>query len=80
MEWRAVGQRGEVFRAQAEAAPGWYWIHRPLNTGPRSCDPTRGVILPVLVHPDGRVQSPLTDLRGLSPEDLVPADETTGRR
>lgn len=80
MEWRAVGQEGELFRAQAEAAPGWYWFYRPLNTGPRTCDPERGVLLPVLIHPDGGVQSPLTDLRSLSAEDLVPADEHSGLR
>ncbi|MCK6504615.1 hypothetical protein L6R53_14620 [Myxococcota bacterium] len=80
MEWRAVGSQGEHFRARAETDPGWYWFYRPLNTGPRACDPERGVLLPVLVHADGRLQSPLTDLGGSTAADLVPADEHTGQR
>jgi hypothetical protein len=80
MEWRAVGQQGEHFRAQVEERPGWYWFYRPLNTGPRSCDPERGVLLPVLVHQGGRLQSPLSDLTSLDTQDLVPADAQAGRR
>lgn len=75
MQWLTVGQKGAAFRAQVEAQPGWYWIYRPLNIGPRAYDAERGVVLPVWVGADGRLSSPLTDLQDLSADDLVPADD-----
>ncbi|MCB9778621.1 MAG: hypothetical protein H6742_08680 [Alphaproteobacteria bacterium] len=80
LQWLSVGHDGSSFRAQAEEHPGWYWVYRPLNTGPRAYDADQGVILPVYVHADGTVQSPLTDLRDLSADSLVPTDEDAGLR
>lgn len=80
MAWRTVGHEGEVFRAQVEAAPGWYWVHRPLNLGPRSVDPERGVVLPVHVDARGHLTSPLSDLQDLSADALVVPDAARGVR
>ena len=80
MAWRTVGQQGETFRAQVETQPGWYWVYRPLNLGPRAYDPEQGVVLPVLVDQGGHLHSPLTDLQDLSPDQLVPLDAPRGLR
>lgn len=80
LQWLSVGHDGSSFRTQAEAEPGWYWVYRPLNTGPRAYDAEQGVILPVFVGADGTVRSPLTDLRDLSADSLVPTDDDDGLR
>lgn len=80
MQWLTVGQQGAAFRARVEQQPGWYWVYRPLNVGHRAYDPGRGVVLPIWVGPDGRLSSPLTDLQGLSADDLVPPDDGRGVR
>ncbi len=80
MQWLTVGREGEAFRTQVEANPGWYWMYRPLNVGPRAYDSSRGVVIPVHVDADGKVGSPLTDLQSLRTGDLVLSDDTDGRR
>ncbi len=80
MHWQTVGAAGVTFIDQAERAPGWYWMVRPLNTGPRSCDPDRPVLLPILVSADGVVSSPLSDLTALRADDLVLVDDARGQR
>jgi hypothetical protein len=79
MRWTSAGPQGELLRAQAAQAPGWYWVCRPLSTGDRRYDPARRLMLPVWI--DGRgVRSPLSDLPSLDPDALAPVDAGTGRR
>lgn len=78
MSWRSAGPEGENFRAQVEAQPGWYWVHRPRNVGERAFDPKLGVLLPVWVGEDGRLSSPLAELQDLS--DLACHDVASGAR
>ena len=80
MEWRSGGVDGGLFRADALARPGWYWVLRPRNEGERRYDAQVGILLPVLVRGDERVVSPLADLRDLSPSSLTCLDEDTGHR
>ena len=80
MEWRSGGVDGGLFRADALARPGWYWVFRPRNEGERRYDPQVGILLPVHVRGDERVVSPLADLRDLSPSSLTCLDEDTGLR
>ena len=67
MEWRSGGVDGGLFRADALARPGWYWVLRPRNEGERRYDAQVGILLPVLVRGDERVVSPLADLRDTQP-------------
>ena len=78
MEWQHAGQDGEIFRERVEASPGWYWVCRPQNVGDRAYDPEKPVMLPILVHEDGSVQSPLSDLDSLDTHALACHDEDAG--
>ena len=65
MDWQRAGKDAEAFRAAAQQNPGWYWVYRPLNIGGRAFDPSKGIRLPVIVHADGQVDSPLADFAHL---------------
>jgi hypothetical protein len=78
LEWQPAGTNGDIFRAQVEGHPGWYWVCRPDNVGQHAYDASRAVALPVLVRADGTVQSPLSDLQSLDAGDLACHDEATG--
>lgn len=77
--WKDAGEDGGAFRAQATAQPGWYWILRPHLEGPGRYDPTQGVVCPIHVFADGRVSSPLANLRTLEMDHLAPKG-ADGRR
>lgn len=79
LQWRSAGETGEALREAAREAPGWYWVLRPHQDGPASYDPSVPVACPIHVFEDGRVSSPLADLRSLSGDQLSPRDQT-GRR
>ncbi|MCB9796499.1 MAG: hypothetical protein H6741_27700 [Alphaproteobacteria bacterium] len=78
MNWRSAGPGGDTFRAQVDAQPGWYWVHRPRNIGERAFDPKLGVLLPVWVGEDGALSSPLAELQSV--EDLVCHDVASDAR
>lgn len=75
LAWQAAGQTGERLREAVQAQPGWWWVLRPQEDGARAYRPDLGVRLPVWFGPDGRVRSPLADLRDLRPESLCCTDE-----
>lgn len=68
------------FAAIAQAAPGWYWVMRPRQVGPRAYDARDGVLCLVLVQENGSLLSPLADLRELSQHDLSCLDDDSGAR
>lgn len=68
------------FRAMAMARPGWYWVLRPRQVGPRAYDPSDGILCLVLVQADGTLLSPLADLNDLSADDLICVDADSGVR
>ena len=68
------------FAAIAQAAPGWYWVMRPRQVGPRAYDARDGVLCLVLVQANGSLLSPLADLRELSQHDLSCLDDDSGAR
>lgn len=72
LRWQSAGPGGTEFAKAASASPGWYWILRPHQDGPGRWDPSRPVMCPIHVFPDGRISSPLADLRELRPEQLAP--------
>ncbi|MCB9760826.1 MAG: hypothetical protein H6739_13395 [Alphaproteobacteria bacterium] len=80
MQWQSAGADGGVFREQAQAKPGWYWVYRPRNVGERAYDPDVGVLLPVFVRADGSLSSPLAELVDLTDESLTCLDAGRGVR
>lgn len=72
--WHTVGEAGERFREAVKSQSGWYWLLRPHQEGPGRYDGTKPVVCPIHVFEDGRVSSPLADLRGLGEDQLSPRD------
>ncbi|MEL6189230.1 MAG: hypothetical protein AAFU79_31800, partial [Myxococcota bacterium] len=72
--WKTVGDAGEDFRTAVRAQPGWYWLLRPHQEGPGRYDGATPVVCPIHVFADGRVSSPLADLRSLGEDQLSPRD------
>lgn len=78
MLWQQSGPRGEQFAAQISSEPGWYWVYRPRTLGPGRYAQGKGMLLLVHAGADGRIVSPLADLRG--PGDLVCTDARSEAR
>ncbi|MED5371672.1 MAG: hypothetical protein VX899_11695 [Myxococcota bacterium] len=68
------------FSDHAKRQPGWYWVLRPRQVGPRAYDARDGVLCLVLAKADGSIASPLADLRELSEHDLTCVDDDSGAR
>ena len=78
MLWQQSGPHGEDFASQISSEPGWYWVFRPRTLGPGRYKQGEGMLLLVHAGANGRLVSPLADLRSAS--DLVCLDSSSGDR
>ncbi|MCB9682615.1 MAG: hypothetical protein H6733_14210 [Alphaproteobacteria bacterium] len=80
MEWKVAAAETNAFRDAAARTPGWYWVLRPKNLGRNAYDTDVGMLCLVWVGADGRLLSPLADLRALEHGDLTCLDAGSGKR
>lgn len=74
LRWESAGEGGKDFLERARSQPGWYWVLRPHQDGPGRWNPEKPVMCPIHVFPDGKVSSPLADLRKLDGAQLAPCN------